>query len=110
MARPSARPFSGGPPRGDYGYDAPYASLAFAGGATICEGLASAFVLQRVVDAAVAIGLDAALLGANASSLLCTTRVGKFIEWERILDGVPLRGGERMLDIGWVRDSGGATR
>ncbi len=40
---------------------------------------------------------------ANTSSFLYTTRRGKFIEWNRILDGLALRGDERVLDMGCGR-------
>ena len=39
----------------------------------------------------------------NAVSFLHTTRRGKFLEWERILDGLALRGDERVLDMGCGR-------
>src|SRR6185503_14121870 len=34
---------------------------------------------------------------------LHTTRRGKFVEWERILDGLGLAGDERVLDMGCGR-------
>ena len=40
---------------------------------------------------------------ANAASFLHTTRRGKFLEWERILDRLRLRGDERVLDMGCGR-------
>ena len=40
---------------------------------------------------------------ANASSFLYTTRRGKFQVWEEILDGLHLRGDERVLDMGCGR-------
>jgi ubiquinone/menaquinone biosynthesis C-methylase UbiE len=40
---------------------------------------------------------------ANFSSFLYTTRRGKFVEWERILDRLRLRGDERVLDMGCGR-------
>ena len=40
---------------------------------------------------------------ANAASFLFTTRRGKFVEWARILDGLQLRGDERVLDMGCGR-------
>ena len=41
--------------------------------------------------------------GGNAVSFFYTTRRGKFIEWERILDQVELRGDETVLDLGCGR-------
>jgi len=40
---------------------------------------------------------------ANALSFLYTTRRGKFQVWEEILDGLRLRGDERVLDMGCGR-------
>jgi ubiquinone/menaquinone biosynthesis C-methylase UbiE len=40
---------------------------------------------------------------ANAASFLYTTRRGKFLEWDRILDRLHLGGDERVLDIGCGR-------
>src|SRR5260370_23171305 len=40
---------------------------------------------------------------ANTSSFLYTTRRGKFLEWDRILDQLHLRGGEGVLDMGCGR-------
>ena len=37
---------------------------------------------------------------ANTASFFYTTRRGKFLEWERILDRVHLRGDEMVLDMG----------
>jgi len=40
---------------------------------------------------------------ANSSSFLYTTRRGKFLEWEQILNRVHLRGDEAVLDMGCGR-------
>lgn len=90
-------------PRADYGYDAPYALMAFAVAAIASTLAAGAFVAAGNPDAALGIGIYAVFFATNASSFAFTTRVGKFVEWERILDGVPLRGDERVLDIGCGR-------
>ena len=39
----------------------------------------------------------------NTSSFLYTTRRGKFLEWDRILDDLHLRGDEMVLDMGCGR-------
>src|SRR4029453_6551329 len=39
----------------------------------------------------------------NAFSFYYTTRRGKFVVWESILDGLRLRGDERVLDMGCGR-------
>jgi SAM-dependent methyltransferase len=88
--------------RGDYGYDAPYALIGFAIAGSVATAAAliawwtrSAPPLPRLVAAAV--------LWANAGSFCYTTRRGKFIEWERILDELSLRGDEHVLDMGCGR-------
>jgi ubiquinone/menaquinone biosynthesis C-methylase UbiE len=40
---------------------------------------------------------------ANGATFLHTTRRGKFLEWDRILEGLALRGDERVLDMGCGR-------
>jgi arsenite methyltransferase len=42
-------------------------------------------------------------LAASAASFVFTTRTGKFALWRRVLDGLHLRGDERVLDIGCGR-------
>jgi len=40
---------------------------------------------------------------ANTSSFLYATRRGKFLEWDRILDHLRVRGDEGVLDMGCGR-------
>jgi len=47
--------------------------------------------------------LSFVLFLANSASFFYTTRRGKFIEWERILDHIHLEGGETVLDMGCGR-------
>jgi arsenite methyltransferase len=90
--------------RGDYGFDAPYALLAFAGVGIVCAVLAVvAWWIQGFDGAAPALGLYGAFFLANAASFLYTTRRGKFQEWDRILDRLALTGTERVLDMGCGR-------
>jgi cyclopropane fatty-acyl-phospholipid synthase-like methyltransferase len=89
--------------RADYGYDAPYALVIFA-----CMAIASdvgAVVAWWNGSRSVAVPMTAYCLffAANAASFFYTTRRGKFIEWERVLDGLSFRGGERVLDMGCGR-------
>jgi arsenite methyltransferase len=86
--------------RGDYGYDAPYALTAFSGLALMALAVAGVMWIQDAVRNAAIFTGYAAFFGANALSFLYTTRRGKFIEWERILDDLRLRGDERVLDMG----------
>ncbi len=89
--------------RGDYGYDAPYAPLLFAGLALAAVVAAAVAASQGETRVAAQMGAYAAFFGANTASFLYTTRRGKFVEWERILDGLGLRGDERVLDMGCGR-------
>jgi len=88
--------------RGDYGYDAPYALIAFAavGTASLAVALVSWWNHR---PPATAFALYAAFFLANAASFFYTTRRGKFVVWEEILDGLRLRGDERVLDMGCGR-------
>jgi ubiquinone/menaquinone biosynthesis C-methylase UbiE len=48
-------------------------------------------------------GIYGAFFLANALSFLYTTRRGKFLVWNEILDDLHLRGNERVLDMGCGR-------
>jgi len=89
--------------RGDYGYDAPYAPAIFAV-LTVASAI-GAVALWRFGQTRPATGMTfyCAFFLGNVSSFLYTTRRGKFLEWERILDGLRLRGDERVLDMGCGR-------
>ena len=89
--------------RGDYGFDAPYALLAFLGAGVGCVTLAGVAWAQGAPDAVAPVSLYALFFLANAASFLYTTRRGKFEEWDRILDGLALAGTERVLDMGCGR-------
>jgi SAM-dependent methyltransferase len=88
---------------GDYGYDAPYALMAFA---VIGSGLAIAGIVSWSISHGRS-GAMPALYGAfflaNAFSFYYTTRRGKFEVWNDILDRLELRGDERVLDMGCGR-------
>ena len=90
--------------RGDYGFDAPYALIAFAaaGAAATVAGIA---VWWTRADAHLArvMGFYAAFFLGNALSFFYTTRRGKFRVWNDILDDLQLRGDERVLDMGCGR-------
>ena len=89
--------------RGDYAYDAPWFPLVF-GLLSVAAGLAAAICWrQGAVRAAPQMALYFAVFSANTGSFLFTTRRGKFLEWDRILDRLQLRGDERVLDMGCGR-------
>jgi hypothetical protein len=89
--------------RGDYGYDAPYAPAMF-GVLSVVSALGAAVVLAAGAEArGRADGVLLRLLPREHRQLLHTTRRGKFLEWERILEKLRLRGDERVLDMGCGR-------
>ena len=89
--------------RGDYGYDAPYFPVLF-GLLSIAAGLGATISWrQGVIRPAMQMTLYFVFFLANTSSFLYTTRRGKFLEWDRILDRLHLRGDEGVLDMGCGR-------
>lgn len=89
--------------RGQYGYDAPFALIAFATLTVLTGiGVAIAWWLKSVQGAKIFTAYSVLFL-VNTASFFYTTRRGKFIEWERILDRVCLRGDEAVLDMGCGR-------
>ena len=89
--------------RGDYGYDAPYFPVIF-GFLSLAALVASmVFWWQGLTRPAVQMALYFVFFVANVGCFLYTTRRGKFVEWNRILDGLHLRGDEVVLDMGCGR-------
>src|SRR5580658_2927726 len=89
--------------RGEYGYDAPYFPLIF-GLLSVAAGFAMTISFwQGELRDAIRMTFYFAFFLANTSSFLYTTRRGKFIEWDRILDSLHLRGDEGVLDMGCGR-------
>lgn len=87
--------------QGNYGYDAPYALIAFAGIAIIATIAAIAtWMTDRFLRITV---FYAIFFGLNAASFFYTTRYGKFEVWEDILDDLGIQGGEQVLDMGCGR-------
>jgi cytochrome c biogenesis factor len=70
--------------RGECGYDAPYALMMF-GTLTAASGIAAATAWAQGAGRG-ALTFYFLFFFASASSFLYTTRRGKFIEWDRILD------------------------
>src|SRR5215467_4911539 len=89
--------------RGDYGYDAPYALIAFALLGVISAAAAMVGVLSGSGHMAAVMSVYAAFFLANALSFFYTTRYGKFLVWNEILDTLHLGGDERVLDMGCGR-------
>jgi len=89
--------------RGDYGYDAPYALVIF-GLLSVGAGLgAMTFGIYGLIRPAMQMTLYFVFFLANTSSFLYTTKRGKFLEWDRILDRLQLCGDEGVLDMGCGR-------
>ena len=88
---------------GDYGYDAPYALVAFAalGAASVIAAIVSWWSQRAQI--ATPLGIYGAFFLTNAVSFLYTTRRGKFRVWNEVLDELHLRGHERVLDMGCGR-------
>ncbi|MGH8212873.1 MAG: class I SAM-dependent methyltransferase, partial [Rhodanobacteraceae bacterium] len=82
--------------KGRYGIDAPYAPALMIGGALACIGL-------MVFAHANRLWITAVILLALAGVYLHTTLRGKFLVWRELLDGMALRGNERLLDLGCGR-------
>jgi arsenite methyltransferase len=98
------------PPRADYGLDAPrvIAGNAVAGAAALAgAGLGWAALRRRhQVPAAVLGGCLAAwglVAVAQAGLMVRSSRAGKLEERDRLLDELPWRGDERVLDVGCGR-------
>ena len=89
--------------RGEYGFDAPYFPVIF-GFLSAAAGVCAAILWwQGRTQLAVNSLCYFIFFSANTACFLYTTRRGKFIEWERILDGLHLRGDEAVLDMGCGR-------
>jgi arsenite methyltransferase len=89
--------------RGEYGYDAPYALVIF-GIVAVVSGTIAAIAWRQGANqvARIAAVYFVFFLGSTLS-FFYTTRRGKFLEWDRLLDDAGLRGDERVLDMGCGR-------
>jgi arsenite methyltransferase len=88
---------------GYYGCDAPFFPLTF-GLLSVATGIGAAISWQQgEIHPGVRMTILFVFFLANTSCFLYTTRRGKFIEWDRILDRLHLRGGEQVLDMGCGR-------
>ena len=89
--------------RGDYGYDAPYGLVSF-GIVAVVSAIIATIAWSRGANQPARIAtFYFVFFSANAASFFYTTRHGKFLEWETILDRARLRGDERVLDMGCGR-------
>jgi len=89
--------------RGDYGFDSPYVPIGLAAAAVCGFVIAAplfAYSLRWLGSVALVVSV---IFVASTVSFLWTTRRGKFIVWDELLDGLALRGDERLLDVGCGR-------
>jgi arsenite methyltransferase len=90
-------------PRGEYGFDAPYFPAIF-GFLSVAAGICALILWWAgQIRPAIIWSCYFVFFSANTGSFLYTTRRGKFIEWNRILDCLALRGDEAVLDMGCGR-------
>jgi arsenite methyltransferase len=89
--------------RGDYGYDAPYVLVTSALLALGSLAIAAVAWWRGQLGTVVSLLIYFVFFFANAASFCYTTRRGKFVEWDRILDRLCIRGDEQILDIGCGR-------
>jgi cyclopropane fatty-acyl-phospholipid synthase-like methyltransferase len=89
--------------RGDYGYDAPYALMIF-GLLSVASALIACMSWWHGLNrTATQMTMPFVFFLGNTTSFLYTTRRGKFLEWDRILGRLQLRGDEQVLDMGCGR-------
>jgi SAM-dependent methyltransferase len=89
--------------RGDYGFDASHIPIGLAIAAVLAGGIAAILFASSwpwLAGFSLAIAVVFAL---STISFVWTTRRGKFIVWDELLDGLALRGDERLLDVGCGR-------
>lgn len=87
-------------PRGEYGIDAPLWPLMLGSASAV---LTASAIVMRTRSWAVVPMLAGLGLGLQTASYLYTTRSGKFAVWAELLEGLDLRGDERVLDMGCGR-------
>jgi arsenite methyltransferase len=87
----------------DYGLDAPalVRNFAIAGAALLAAGLAFAFL--GVAGLAGPLWLAGAMFLATSAAMLHSSRRGKLIERDRLLDGLGLQSDDEVLDVGCGR-------
>lgn len=89
--------------RGEYGFDAPYVVMVFGAICLLTAFAAVFFWSEGELRPAMRMAVLSLFFLGNTASFLYTTRRGKFIEWDRILDRAQLGGDERVLDMGCGR-------
>ena len=89
--------------RVDYGLDAPGVVRNFAIAGALLAAATVLFVVAGVPVAPELVGLAAVMFLATVALMVHSSRRGKLIERDRLLDGLGLRGGGDVLDVGCGR-------
>lgn len=89
--------------RPDYGIDAPGLVNGLALGGVVCLGAAIGIGWVGIAWLAILLAVVGAILLIESALMLYNAKQGKFRHRDRILDRVPWRGDERVLDIGTGR-------
>ena len=82
--------------RGSYGIDAPFAPAFLA-------GLVILYLVLAIVTGRAGFWLAVLFISALEALFIHTALRGKFVVWAKLLDGLSLRGDERILDLGCGR-------
>jgi arsenite methyltransferase len=90
------KPRAGFQRKGTYGIDAPYLI-------PIPVALIAWNVWRGIVTRTSSPFIAAAVIAASMASGLYTSRRGKFVVWDELLNGLNLKGDERILDVGCGR-------
>ncbi len=88
---------------GDYGFDSPYVPIGLAAAAVLALAVAISCAASSLLWPAGLSFAAALVFLLSTLSVLWTTRRGKFAVWAELLDGLALRGDERLLDVGCGR-------
>jgi len=93
--------------RGNYGIDGAFTAvvgvIAMGAAGLVLAGIALIHARSRRVLSAVLELLSGLVLLQTVPSYLYSTRWGKFAVWAELLNGLQLRGDERVLDLGCGR-------
>ena len=91
------------PSRGDYGFDSPLIRIGLTIAAVVAGG-GTVILFVRSWPWLAGLSLASAVVFAlSTTSFVWTTRRGKFIVWDELLNTLALRGDERLLDVGCGR-------
>jgi arsenite methyltransferase len=91
------------PSRGDYSFDSPLVPIGLTIAAVVAGG-GTVILFVRSWPWLAGLSLASTVVFAlSTTSFVWTTRRGKFIVWDELLDTLALRGDERLLDVGCGR-------